>query len=138
MLEAMATGLPVFATTHGGIPEAVEHGVNGVLVPEGDHEALGRALLELAADPARLTAMGAAASKSVAENFDLPAQVGEARRRTIRRPSRKLGSARWRVRSTRHHDLAILRLRTSAGTAAKLKEAGISCMLDCPNRPPLP
>ncbi len=75
VLEAMATGLPVFATTHGGIPEAVEHGVNGWLVPEGDHAVLGQALIDLAADPNRLTAMGEAASKFVTENFDLPAQV---------------------------------------------------------------
>lgn len=75
VLEAMATGLPVFATTHGGIPEAVAHGVNGWLVPEGDDAALGRALLELAAAPARLNEMAAAASKTVAENFDLRAQV---------------------------------------------------------------
>src|SRR3712207_7922014 len=40
MLEAMASGLPVFATTHGGIPEAIENGVSGVLVAERDHEAL--------------------------------------------------------------------------------------------------
>ena len=39
MLEAMATGLPVLATQHGGIPEAVTHGTHGLLVPEGDHEA---------------------------------------------------------------------------------------------------
>src|SRR4029453_41537 len=38
MLEAMASGLPVFATAHGGIPEAIENGVSGVLVPERDHE----------------------------------------------------------------------------------------------------
>ena len=34
MLEAMASGLPVFATTHGGIPEAIENGISGVLVDE--------------------------------------------------------------------------------------------------------
>ena len=45
MLEAMASGLPVFATEHGGIPEAIENAVSGVLVPEHDHEALSRALL---------------------------------------------------------------------------------------------
>ena len=75
LLEAMATGLPVFATTHGGIPEAVQHGISGWLVPEGDHEALGRALVEHAAAPARLAAMGEAAARSVAENFELHAQA---------------------------------------------------------------
>ena len=75
LLEAMATGLPVFATTHGGIPEAVEQGVSGWLVPEGDHAALGRALVEAASNPDRLAAMGAAAARSVAENFDAEAQA---------------------------------------------------------------
>ncbi len=40
MLEAMATGLPVFATIHGGIPEAIENGISGILVAERDHEAI--------------------------------------------------------------------------------------------------
>ena len=75
MLEAMASGLPIFATTHGGIPEAVEHGVSGWLVNEGDHEALGRALVEIASDPDRLAAMGEAASRAVAANFDAEAQA---------------------------------------------------------------
>jgi len=55
MLEAMASGLPVFATQHGGIPEAIENGVSGVLVPERDHEALARALLNAAADRVSLS-----------------------------------------------------------------------------------
>ncbi len=46
MLEAMATGLPVVATQHGGIPEAVAHGESGFLVPERDPEALAAALEE--------------------------------------------------------------------------------------------
>ncbi len=50
MLEAMASGLPVFATQHGGIPEAIENGVSGVLVRERDHEALTRSLLEASQD----------------------------------------------------------------------------------------
>ena len=71
----MSTGLPVFATTHGGIPEAVEHGSTGWLVAEGDETALGEALCQFAADPARLTVMGRAASQAVEANFSLAAQA---------------------------------------------------------------
>jgi colanic acid/amylovoran biosynthesis glycosyltransferase len=69
MLEAMASGLPVFATRHGGIPEAVEDNVSGILVNERDHRALGDALIDCAKDSARLAAMGHAASESVAKKF---------------------------------------------------------------------
>src|SRR5438132_10910243 len=75
MLEAMASGLPVFATDHGGIPEAIENGVSGILVPERDHEALSYALLEAVQDRhllARLARNGAAA---VAEKFDQRNQI---------------------------------------------------------------
>jgi len=65
MLEAMATGLPVVATLHGGIPEAVENGRAGLLTPEGDWEALRDSLLALAADPVRIQAMGRTAAESV-------------------------------------------------------------------------
>lgn len=52
MLEAMSTGLPVVATRHGGIPEAVTSGESGFLVDEGDIEAVVEALLALMSDAA--------------------------------------------------------------------------------------
>jgi len=56
--EAMATGLPVVATRHGGIPELLKHDENGLLVEEYDSEGLADALLDLASRPQDWTAMG--------------------------------------------------------------------------------
>ncbi len=70
MLEAMATGLPVLATRHGGIPEAVEEGETGLLCDEDDEDALLANLRAITADPARWRALGDAAAASVRENFD--------------------------------------------------------------------
>ncbi len=75
MLEAMATGLPPLATTHGGIPEAVENGVSGVLVDERDDEALARAMLELAGNSNAYRTMSSAAAQAVAEKFEMHAQI---------------------------------------------------------------
>ena len=75
MLEAMATGLPVLATNHGGIPEAVEHGASGLLVPERDHTALAHEMSALAADPARYARMSATAAAHVSAKFDLSVQA---------------------------------------------------------------
>src|SRR3981081_3080090 len=75
MLEAMASGLPVVATRHGGIPEAVTDGVNGLLVAERDDEGLANALLKMVEDPARWITMGESASKTVAAEFAQPRQV---------------------------------------------------------------
>ena len=75
MLEAMASGLPVFATQHGGIPEAIENGVSGVLVPERDHEALARALLNAAADRVSLSQIARSGAEVVRKNFDLRTQA---------------------------------------------------------------
>ena len=77
MLEAMASGLPVVATRHGGIPEAVQEGIDGILVPERDEPALSGALLKLATQPDLWREMGKQASLSVAENFEQRMQVGK-------------------------------------------------------------
>jgi colanic acid/amylovoran biosynthesis glycosyltransferase len=75
MLEAMATGLPVFATEHGGIPEAIEHGVSGVLVPERDEFALVETLLEAVQDPGFLSRIAQCGADAVRQRFDLPQQA---------------------------------------------------------------
>jgi colanic acid/amylovoran biosynthesis glycosyltransferase len=75
MLEAMATGLPIVATQHGGIPEAIENGASGILVPERDHDALARALIDIAKDRQSLTRLARAGSESVRQKFDQRAQV---------------------------------------------------------------
>jgi len=75
MLEAMATGLPVFATQHGGIPEAIENGVSGVLVPERDDETLSHALLDAAEDPGFVSRIARSGADSVRKNFALQQQA---------------------------------------------------------------
>jgi glycosyltransferase involved in cell wall biosynthesis len=59
-LEAMERGRAVIASAVGGLPEIVEDGVTGLLVPAHDPDALAAAIRELATDPARCAAMGAA------------------------------------------------------------------------------
>lgn len=68
-LEAQAVGRPVVSTRHGGIPDAVDDGTTGVLVPEADPAALAEAVLDLLRDPHRARAMGAAGVAN-ARRFD--------------------------------------------------------------------
>ena len=58
--EAMAAGVPVVATTIGGIGEILQDGAQGLLMPPGDEEALASALERLLADPGLRRAMGEA------------------------------------------------------------------------------
>lgn len=61
-LEAMAFGIPVVATHVGGLPEVVEDGVSGLLVPPGDVQQLADAMMALLTDAPRREAMGRAAA----------------------------------------------------------------------------
>jgi len=74
-LEAMATGLPVVATRHGGIPEAVDHGRTGFLVAEEDHAALANAMQLIASSPVLLQEMGTRAHVTVKERFEQETQI---------------------------------------------------------------
>jgi L-malate glycosyltransferase len=76
LMEALALGLPVVATAVGGVPEALEPGVEGELVPPGRPERLAAAISTLAADPVRRKEMGEAA-RTRGDEFDI--------RRAVRR-----------------------------------------------------
>jgi colanic acid/amylovoran biosynthesis glycosyltransferase len=74
MLEAMASGLPVFATEHGGIPEAIENGRSGILVKERDDRALAAAILERRANPEGLAAIARNGAEIVRKRFEQTGQ----------------------------------------------------------------
>jgi glycosyltransferase involved in cell wall biosynthesis len=79
-LEAMAFGLPVIATRTGGLPEVVEDGVTGVLVPPGDARALAEAIQDLLRRPELRSRMGQAGRERVLARFT----ADEAVRQTLR------------------------------------------------------
>ncbi len=68
-MESMACGVPVIATNLGSLPEVVEDGVTGFLVPPNDPAAIHEKMSLLIKDPAKSAAMGEAARKRVLEKF---------------------------------------------------------------------
>jgi glycosyltransferase involved in cell wall biosynthesis len=77
VVEAMAAGVPLVATRTGGIPELVEPGRTGLLVPPGDAPALALALRRLLDDPALGVRMGARARAVARDRFGLDRVAGE-------------------------------------------------------------
>jgi glycosyltransferase involved in cell wall biosynthesis len=76
LLQAGAAGVPVVATRIGGIPEVVEDGVTGLLVPPEDPPALAEAIERVLADPAAAAARARAARKRCEERFSREASIG--------------------------------------------------------------
>jgi len=68
-VEAMARGRPVVGFAVGGIPDWLDDGVTGLLIPEADTAALGVAIAEMLADPARSQTLGRAGVERVRERF---------------------------------------------------------------------
>lgn len=73
--QALAVGTPVVGTTVGGIPEVIEDGVTGRLVPPADAPALAGAILDLLADPPRARAMARAGQVLVQRRFTVDAAM---------------------------------------------------------------
>jgi colanic acid/amylovoran biosynthesis glycosyltransferase len=74
-LEAMASGMPVVATTHGGFPEAIVSGESGILVEENRADLIEQAVLELLGDEALRMRLGEGGRKVVEAKFDRAVQV---------------------------------------------------------------
>lgn len=85
IMEAMAARLPVVSTRVAGIPEMVEEGVTGSLVPEGDVLAFASVLAEYLADPDRGALHGEAGEQRAREKFGIAASVRELARLLARK-----------------------------------------------------
>lgn len=75
VMEAQLSGLPVVATRHAGIPEVVLHGETGLLVEEGDVEAMAEAIARLADSPDLAARLGAAGHQRCARRFTVEAHL---------------------------------------------------------------
>ena len=69
VLEAMAAGLPIVANRVGGVPEILEHGVTGIMVPARNPDALAEAMLRILSDPELRLRLGAAARAQAESDY---------------------------------------------------------------------
>jgi len=96
--EAMAAGLPVIATAIGGIPEILEGGRAGILVPPKDVDALAKAIVELARDEKKRAELSDYGRKLVAERFDIRRTVREYEKLYLELLEKKKGSKKFRIK----------------------------------------
>ena len=71
VFEAMRAGKPVVATRVGGVPEIVQSGTTGLIVPRGDPAAMAAAVEQLAASPEYAVRMGDAGRRLLIDSFDI-------------------------------------------------------------------
>jgi glycosyltransferase involved in cell wall biosynthesis len=76
VMEYMEAGRPIVASAVGGVPDLIEDGVEGRLVPPGSPEALANAIGEILADPGAAAAMGERARSRRRAEFDIGVSVG--------------------------------------------------------------
>ena len=77
VVEAMAHGTPPIVSNVGGMPELVEHGVSGLVVPASDPRALANAIVDLFRHPAKRIEMGRQAKQRIHEVFNCRRSVRE-------------------------------------------------------------
>lgn len=75
VLEAMAVGLPIVATRVGGVPEAIENGVSGLLVEPRSPDQLAASVNAIVGDPVTAATLGAAARRRREQSFSLSRMV---------------------------------------------------------------
>ena len=102
LLEAMAGGLPVVATRHGGIPEVVQDGETGLLCAERDPAGVAAALLRLADSPAFFEELSTKASASVNAQFSASRQIAAVE--SIYAEAIALSSGKKPAQSPHHHE----------------------------------
>jgi len=75
ILEAMACAKPIIASRVGGIPDLVDDGINGILIPPNDSRALAQNLIKLLNDESMRRKLGAAAKEKVSVRYDVNTMV---------------------------------------------------------------
>lgn len=98
VMEYMAAGLPTVATAVGGIPDVLDDGVHGTVVPRRDPPALAAAIAALLDDPARRAELGGAARDRRRREFDLAVMVGRVERLYVRLHRQRTAQSRRRRR----------------------------------------
>jgi glycosyltransferase involved in cell wall biosynthesis len=75
IMEAMACGIPVIATSKGGTAEIIQDGVNGYLLPFGDFQAIAQKIISLKNEPEVLKQAGTNALQTIQQKFSMQAMI---------------------------------------------------------------